>query len=214
MLQATRVQPPDFGDLGIGDTRIEPATARMPSLGDAEAGTIRQKLGGQAALQGASLLGGEQTAELSIDDLGLDLGTVEVPVATRQQPVLPESAGTVDLLLESSGSHNGIDVGSATQSGELSVTGEATALTEAFDAAATAAGPALTLNVAHDTASHPALEADPPTMSEVGTKLDLARAYMDMGDPEGARSILDEVLKEGSTSQKQEAQRLLESLPG
>ena len=33
-------------------------------------------------------------------------------------------------------------------------------------------------------------------MSEVGTKLDLARAYIDMGDPEGARSILDEVLKE------------------
>ena len=31
-------------------------------------------------------------------------------------------------------------------------------------------------------------------MSEVGTKLDLARAYMDMGDPEGARNILEEVL--------------------
>ena len=35
-------------------------------------------------------------------------------------------------------------------------------------------------------------------MSEVGTKLDLARAYMDMGDPDGARSILNEVLQEGS----------------
>jgi FimV-like protein len=57
-------------------------------------------------------------------------------------------------------------------------------------------------------------EMDPPTMSEVGTKLDLARAYMDMGDPEGARSILDEVLAEGSASQKQEARRLIESLPG
>jgi pilus assembly protein FimV len=32
--------------------------------------------------------------------------------------------------------------------------------------------------------------AEPATMSEVGTKLDLARAYMDMGDPAGARSIL------------------------
>ncbi len=57
-------------------------------------------------------------------------------------------------------------------------------------------------------------EMDPPTMSEVGTKLDLARAYMDMGDPEGARSILDEVLAEGSASQKQEARRLIDSLPG
>jgi pilus assembly protein FimV len=51
-------------------------------------------------------------------------------------------------------------------------------------------------------------------MSEVGTKLDLARAYMDMGDPEGARSILSEVLNEGSVSQKQEARRLIETLPG
>lgn len=55
-------------------------------------------------------------------------------------------------------------------------------------------------------------ELEPVTMSEVGTKLDLARAYMDMGDPDGARSILEEVLQEGSSSQKQEAQRLLDSV--
>ncbi len=57
-------------------------------------------------------------------------------------------------------------------------------------------------------------ELEPVTLSEVGTKLDLARAYMDMGDPDGARSILQEVLTEGSSSQKQEAQRLIETLPG
>jgi pilus assembly protein FimV len=57
-------------------------------------------------------------------------------------------------------------------------------------------------------------EFEPVTMSEVGTKLDLARAYMDMGDPEGARSILEEVMHEGSDAQRQEAGRLLESLPG
>jgi len=60
----------------------------------------------------------------------------------------------------------------------------------------------------------PTSEFEPVTMSEVGTKLDLARAYMDMGDPEGARSILEEVIQEGSASQKQEASRLIESLPG
>jgi len=57
-------------------------------------------------------------------------------------------------------------------------------------------------------------DLEPVTMSEVGTKLDLARAYMDMGDPDGARNILEEVLHEGSAAQKQEAQRLIESLPG
>lgn len=53
---------------------------------------------------------------------------------------------------------------------------------------------------------------EPMSMSEVGTKLDLARAYMDMGDPEGARSILEEVMQEGSSGQRAEAQRLLESI--
>ncbi len=51
------------------------------------------------------------------------------------------------------------------------------------------------------------------TMTEVGTKLDLARAYVDMGDPGGARSILEEVLDEGDEAQRQQAQQLLESIP-
>jgi pilus assembly protein FimV len=34
-----------------------------------------------------------------------------------------------------------------------------------------------------------------------------------MGDPEGARSILDEVLKEGNPTQRKEAERLLAGLP-
>lgn len=50
------------------------------------------------------------------------------------------------------------------------------------------------------------------TMTEVGTKLDLARAYIDMGDPDGARSILNEVLNEGGDEQQQEARQLLEEL--
>jgi pilus assembly protein FimV len=47
---------------------------------------------------------------------------------------------------------------------------------------------------------------------EVGTKLDLAKAYIDMGDPDGARSILDEVMAEGNDSQKSEAQSLLDQI--
>ncbi len=43
----------------------------------------------------------------------------------------------------------------------------------------------------------------------IGTKLDLAKAYLDMGDPEGAKSMLDEVLAEGNDSQRDEARRLL-----
>ncbi|HET6546476.1 MAG TPA: FimV/HubP family polar landmark protein [Rhodanobacteraceae bacterium] len=45
-----------------------------------------------------------------------------------------------------------------------------------------------------------------------GTKLDLARAYLDMGDPEGARSMLEEVLAEGSAAQRDDARKLMEEI--
>ena len=61
--------------------------------------------------------------------------------------------------------------------------------------------------------SIPSPELEPVTASEVRIKLDLARQFLDMGDPESACHILDEVLEEGDASQKQEAARLVDSLP-
>ena len=52
-------------------------------------------------------------------------------------------------------------------------------------------------------------ESTGSSVGEIGTKLDLARAYIDMGDPDGAKSILAEVIGEGNAQQKQEAQELL-----
>jgi pilus assembly protein FimV len=49
-------------------------------------------------------------------------------------------------------------------------------------------------------------------LDEIGTKLDLARAYIEMGDAEGAHEILNEVLGEGNDKQKADAQGLLNSL--
>ncbi|MEE5151552.1 FimV/HubP family polar landmark protein [Pseudomonas alliivorans] len=47
---------------------------------------------------------------------------------------------------------------------------------------------------------------------EAATKLDLARAYIDMGDADGARDILDEVVNEGDDGQKSEARDMLSRL--
>jgi pilus assembly protein FimV len=47
---------------------------------------------------------------------------------------------------------------------------------------------------------------------EVATKLDLAKAYQEMGDDVGAREILDEVMLEGDQAQQQEAQLLIGQL--
>ena len=49
-------------------------------------------------------------------------------------------------------------------------------------------------------------------VDEVQTKLDLAQAYIDMGDTDGAKGIIDEVLAEGNASQKQAAMGLLGKL--
>jgi pilus assembly protein FimV len=47
---------------------------------------------------------------------------------------------------------------------------------------------------------------------EAATKLDLARAYIEMGDPDGARSILQEVVEEGDDGQKLEAEDLMSQI--
>ncbi|MBP0049033.1 hypothetical protein H9C73_09800 [Marinobacterium sp. AK62] len=47
---------------------------------------------------------------------------------------------------------------------------------------------------------------------ETETKLDLARAYLEMDDKDGARDILQEITNEGSDEQRAQAQKLLDSL--
>ena len=50
------------------------------------------------------------------------------------------------------------------------------------------------------------------TPEQVDTKLDLARVYIDMGDEEGAREILVEVMAEGTDEQRDTALKLMEKL--
>jgi pilus assembly protein FimV len=63
-------------------------------------------------------------------------------------------------------------------------------------------------------------DAGPPTeppldldlQQEVATKLELARAYEEMGDKDGARELVEEVLREGSGLQQDEARAILARL--
>lgn len=54
-------------------------------------------------------------------------------------------------------------------------------------------------------------DTDPSTLkqAEADAKIDLAAAFADMGDVDGARDILDEVMSEGSPQQQRAAQELL-----
>nr|MCU0870591.1 hypothetical protein [Burkholderiales bacterium] len=47
---------------------------------------------------------------------------------------------------------------------------------------------------------------------DVQTKLDLAKAYQEMGDSDGTREVLQEVMAEGDDGQRAAAQAMLDGL--
>lgn len=51
------------------------------------------------------------------------------------------------------------------------------------------------------------------TRDDFGTRLDLARQYMELDDVEGARALIDEVIKDGTPDQRREAESLMAQLP-
>jgi pilus assembly protein FimV len=55
-------------------------------------------------------------------------------------------------------------------------------------------------------------EGDPPMPDESGNKLDLARAFIEMGDVAAARMELEQVLARGDEAQREDARRLLDVL--
>lgn len=66
------------------------------------------------------------------------------------------------------------------------------------------------LSASEGSSDAPAPGAD--VIEEVNTKLELARAYEEMGDTEGARELIQEVLREGSAEQREAAARLAERI--
>jgi pilus assembly protein FimV len=55
-------------------------------------------------------------------------------------------------------------------------------------------------------------QMDSGLWDETATKLDLARAYVEMGDQDSARGILEEVANEGNEEQRSEAAQMLRAL--
>jgi pilus assembly protein FimV len=237
-------------------SETEGPTVEQPALTSADNPTIRQKV----AMALKQTPAAEQTAELAIDDLGLDLAgldTMDQPglgaspdaptlvagMDDRSRKIMEEAqrrAVTEDPSLSTGAwqlDESELDAALAEGEHDGSATSRLTQLTgadvdydlgEPESAHHATNGSGLDLDLGTATVPDAAFTAtqklssddlalpdlEPVTMSEVGTKLDLARAYMDMGDPDGAKNILEEVMTEGSMTQKQEAQRLMESLPG
>ena len=170
----------------------------------------------------------DSTAEMAIDDLGLDLGNLDnlpdiddaTAIATGMHDEMTQIAQRYAIATEVPARAHGGRRRHGPDAARPRGDGRAPKSTSARSTSTSESPPTRPDNspTARDTLKTEQMpqlsNLEPVTMSEVGTKLDLARAYMDMGDPDGARNILQEVLAEGSASQKQEARRLIDSLPG
>jgi pilus assembly protein FimV len=165
------------------------------------------------------------TQELTVDNLGLDVDALrDLETLGSEDTIASLPPGRVEDTIETSTANTAVQSLIEDEEDLLSST-------SMLDSTSLIASETGTIDLSETTGELPAVDdldlsatsftkrvdfdlgGEPPTMSEVGTKLDLARAYMDMGDPEGARSILDEVLQEGNSVQRQEAERLVASLP-
>ena len=128
-------------------------------------------------------------------DLGMDEKKPEEPKPAAAAPKAAESTGGLDFDL---------DLGSDKK---------------ADAPAAPAAEPKLDLSeISLDlgtpsdaTVVAPKASSD-PKWQEVATKLDLAKAYEEMGDKDGARELLKEVMKDGDAAQRGSAEQLLAKL--
>ncbi len=74
--------------------------------------------------------------------------------------------------------------------------------------------PAPALPASNPTSMRPAMPGIGDANPSVATKLELAHAYMDIGDHDGARSMLEEVLIEGNAGQQEQAFAMLDQLDG
>ncbi|MGB0713285.1 MAG: FimV/HubP family polar landmark protein, partial [Gammaproteobacteria bacterium] len=220
----------DFGDLDLGALGSE---MTMDDLGGLDTGSMDEsELGESGESFDLDQLSG-------IDGLEFDSGTTgETLTADADADSGGLDFGAADGLEEASGDASddglGLDLGDmggdlelGDDSGELDALGGANLeLDSAKDAESSlsVSGGSLNETMILDGlefeegagSASPADEMIPSQDSggddEVGTKLDLAKAYIDMGDPDGALDLLNEVMREGSSSQKQEAQALAADL--
>lgn len=136
----------------------------------------------------------EQTPALNLDDLVFDVTSSHAPVikaTPSQTPVVPEPvmAFTIDFPVEAKLEPATASTKSSAALGEIN------------------------LNLGDlATPTTTAAEIKDEHWQEVATKLDLAKAYQEMGDQAGAKEILEEVLKEGDASQREAAETLLQQL--
>ncbi len=206
-------------DLGLGLGDSEKDDALEISLGPVVESPV-----GELSLQGSALddLVQDSAAEANGDDFDFSLdGTTEmdgiaadetidmasVVASNREILDLGDDASLEDLTIELD---NALGV-SGLDTVELDLGDDELLTTLSLDVEGED-----TLIGAGDTVVMPRVGSNNPNddNDDADTKLNLAKAYIELGDTDGARSILEEVVRDGAESQKAEARVLLGQLGG
>jgi pilus assembly protein FimV len=134
--------------------------------------------------------GADSTAGSGLDfDLGLPAGEPKPETPAAAAPADTSGALNFDL---------NIDLG-----GDKSAASEPSASPAAMDLSS------ISLDLGGSQEPSASGGSADPKWQEVATKLDLAKAYEEMGDKDGARELLNEVMKDGDAAQQGQAQQLL-----
>jgi len=172
---------------------IEMEKSSAPDLSD----LIFEVTGSHPAVQATA---GDESAELpKIDDISLntpeDNQSAEAVESDVDQPEKTDEEA-MEFTLDFPGEDKTENTKAATQPAEADFS-------------------AIDLNLDTDEASKvPETESESKDerWQEAATKLDLAKAYQEMGDVSGTREILEEVLREGDDEQRKAAQSILSEL--
>jgi pilus assembly protein FimV len=140
-------------------------------------------------------MGSQEPEKTSTGGLDFDLGTSAAPAAF--------SAPAAEQQPDTSGLDFDLNV-------DLGVGGDAKAAQEGSAPAPDLSS--ISLDLGGPVESSGAGAGSDPRWQEVATKLDLAKAYDEMGDKDGARELLNEVMKDGDAAQKGQAEQLLAKL--
>ncbi len=191
--------PPQH-DATLPDFSLDEPKAPAPSGLDFDPRAARAAAAGAAARSdftpAGTLIMGERLSEKTVTRLDFNLDATGSGEAKRPgSAAAPASAngGGLDFDI-------GLDLGGAEKKLEADKTATSMDLSSI----------SLDLGAAGEPGASPA--GTDPKWQEVATKLDLAKAYEEMGDKDGARELLNEVMKDGDTAQKGQAQQLLAKL--
>jgi len=161
--------------------------------------------------------------EASVESFNMDFNLPDIETASSSQTIEAAPANVTEEIsfdLDIGTEASQFDIQSDTliseisfdlpQSEEPETDNTSTAAANEFDLST------ISLDLSEPVIEHSAAEASlepvAPESADVDIKLDLVAAYIDMDDKEGARELLQEVVKEGGPQQQKRAKELLSGL--